>query len=109
MAETHETVIVFCSTYEQFLFHILDSVDKFRFYFARCKPTRPLASAHLLQVNTGVDAGYELEYLLLEGHCYESDSGQPPRGLQLLLGGDNRPESGTADTLVMANLVGAPI
>ena len=60
----------------------------------------------VLQVSTGIEAGYELEYLLLEGHCHESDTGQPPRGLQLLLGRDSNPSSATADTLVMANLVG---
>ncbi|XP_067949349.1 UDP-glucose:glycoprotein glucosyltransferase 1-like [Watersipora subatra] len=63
-----------------------------------------LDNIKLEQVSAGVDAVYELEYLLLEGHCYDSENGQPPRGLQLLLGRGTSPELATADTLVMANL-----
>ena len=52
-----------------------------------------------------MEAVYELEYLLLEGHCYEADSGQPPRGLQFILGRTDKPDSAVFDTIVMANLV----
>ena len=45
---------------------------------------------------------YELQYLLLEGHCFEQSTGNPPRGLQLTL---NTPKNEVAvDTIVMANL-----
>lgn len=45
---------------------------------------------------------FELEYLLLEGHAWDTALGTPPRGLQLVLGTRDRPE--TMDTIVMANL-----
>lgn len=45
---------------------------------------------------------YELEYLLLEGHCFESTMGNPPRGLQITLGTEQQPVK--VDTIVMANL-----
>ncbi|CAH1245599.1 UGGT1 [Branchiostoma lanceolatum] len=51
---------------------------------------------------TTINAEYELEYLLLEGHCYDAMSGQPPRGLQFTLGTHNTPVM--VDTIVMANL-----
>uniref|UniRef100_A0A8C0J494 UDP-glucose ceramide glucosyltransferase-like 1 n=1 Tax=Chelonoidis abingdonii TaxID=106734 RepID=A0A8C0J494_CHEAB len=47
-------------------------------------------------------AEYELEYLLLEGHCYDITTGQPPRGLQFTLGTSANPV--IVDTIVMANL-----
>lgn len=50
-----------------------------------------------------VAAEYELEYLLLEGHCYDITTGQPPRGLQFTLGTSANPV--IVDTIVMANLV----
>lgn len=50
-----------------------------------------------------VDSVYELEYLLVEGHCLETKSGSPPRGLQFLLTPHN-PTLKIRDTLVMANL-----
>lgn len=50
-----------------------------------------------------VAAEYELEYLLLEGHCYDITTGQPPRGLQFTLGTSANPT--IVDTIVMANLV----
>ena len=54
----------------------------------------------------GVHAEYELENILLEGHCFDSGSGQPPRGLQFVLKGINEDVSTgpDVDTLVMANL-----
>ncbi|KAG0591180.1 hypothetical protein KC19_1G156300 [Ceratodon purpureus] len=47
-------------------------------------------------------AVYELEALVLTGHCYEKETREPPRGLQLLLGTKNQPHM--VDTIVMANL-----
>ncbi|CAM6098919.1 unnamed protein product [Calypogeia fissa] len=48
-----------------------------------------------------MSAVYELEALVVTGHCYEK-SGEPPRGLQLLLGTKLHPHM--VDTIVMANL-----
>ena len=50
-----------------------------------------------------VAAEYELEHLLLEGHCFDLSTGQPPRGLQFTLGMTQQPLM--QDTIVMANLV----
>lgn len=55
------------------------------------------------QVENIVAAEYELEHLLLEGHCFDVSSGQPPRGLQFTLGTAAEPV--LVDTIVMANLV----
>ncbi|XP_055465900.1 UDP-glucose:glycoprotein glucosyltransferase 2 [Psammomys obesus] len=49
-----------------------------------------------------VTAEYELEYLLLEGHCFDMMTEQPPRGLQFTLGTRSNPAM--VDTIVMANL-----
>lgn len=49
-----------------------------------------------------VHSEFELEYLLLEGHAWDTSLGTPPRGLQLVLGTRDKPE--TMDTIVMANL-----
>uniref|UniRef100_A0A6Q2ZGE8 UDP-glucose ceramide glucosyltransferase-like 1 n=1 Tax=Esox lucius TaxID=8010 RepID=A0A6Q2ZGE8_ESOLU len=49
-----------------------------------------------------VSAEYELEHLLLEGHCFDVSTGQPPRGLQFTLGTTSDPV--IVDTIVMANL-----
>lgn len=54
------------------------------------------------QVENIVAAEYELEHLLLEGHCFDVTSGQPPRGLQFTLGTASEPV--IVDTIVMANL-----
>lgn len=51
---------------------------------------------------SGVHSEFELEYLLLEGHCFEAYTGNPPRGLQLTLG--TKAEPVVVDTIVMANL-----
>lgn len=56
-----------------------------------------------LQVSGVVTAEYELEHLLLEGHCFDLSTGQPPRGLQFTLGMSQDPLM--YDTIVMANLV----
>ena len=49
-----------------------------------------------------VNAIYELEHILIEGHSQDKTTGQPPRGAQLLLGTEKDPHF--ADTLIMANL-----
>ncbi|XP_050975061.1 UDP-glucose:glycoprotein glucosyltransferase 2 isoform X2 [Labeo rohita] len=61
-----------------------------------------LDNIHLQEVSGVVNAEYELEYLLLEGHCFDVSTGQPPRGLQFTLG--MRQEPLMHDTIVMANL-----
>nr|DBA33085.1 TPA: hypothetical protein GDO54_000816 [Pyxicephalus adspersus] len=61
-----------------------------------------LDNIHLQDVDGIVTAHYELEHLLLEGHCFDVTSGQPPRGLQFTLGIKNDPVM--VDTIVMANL-----
>lgn len=62
-----------------------------------------VSSVCSFQVDSVVAAEYELEYLLLEGHCYDITTGQPPRGLQFTLGTSASPV--IVDTIVMANLV----
>ncbi|KAF8633145.1 hypothetical protein AX17_004646 [Amanita inopinata Kibby_2008] len=52
--------------------------------------------------DTSVDAVFELDYLVIEGHAWETISNAPPRGLQLQLV-DSR-NSPIADTQVVANL-----
>ncbi|XP_040835082.1 UDP-glucose:glycoprotein glucosyltransferase 1 isoform X2 [Ochotona curzoniae] len=61
-----------------------------------------LDNIYLEEVDSIVAAEYELEYLLLEGHCYDVTTGQPPRGLQFTLGTSANPV--VVDTIVMANL-----
>ncbi|XP_048350418.1 UDP-glucose:glycoprotein glucosyltransferase 2 [Sphaerodactylus townsendi] len=61
-----------------------------------------LDNIHLKEAESVVAAEYELEYLLLEGHCFDVAMRQPPRGLQFTLGTKNNPV--TVDTIVMANL-----
>ncbi|KAK7477135.1 hypothetical protein BaRGS_00031621 [Batillaria attramentaria] len=56
----------------------------------------------LEEVDKAVNAGFELEYLLLEGHCSDASTMQPPRGLQFILGTETQPA--VVDTIVMANL-----
>lgn len=50
----------------------------------------------------GVSAMYELESILIEGHCLDSTTRSPPRGLQFEISSPSRSEK--KDTLVMANL-----
>lgn len=45
-----------------------------------------LDNIRLENVESVVHSEYELEYLLLEGHCFEATMGNPPRGLQITLG-----------------------
>uniref|UniRef100_A0A8C4QCE6 UDP-glucose ceramide glucosyltransferase-like 1 n=1 Tax=Eptatretus burgeri TaxID=7764 RepID=A0A8C4QCE6_EPTBU len=61
-----------------------------------------LDNIYLNEVEGVVAAQFELEYLLLEGHCHDVTTGQPPRGLQFTLGTRKQPL--TMDTIVMANL-----
>ncbi|XP_077476984.1 UDP-glucose:glycoprotein glucosyltransferase 1 [Stigmatopora argus] len=61
-----------------------------------------LDNIYLEEVENVVAAQYELEHLLLEGHCFDVSSGQPPRGLQFTLGTASEPV--IVDTIVMANL-----
>ncbi|XP_014811121.1 PREDICTED: UDP-glucose:glycoprotein glucosyltransferase 2 [Calidris pugnax] len=61
-----------------------------------------LDNIHLQDIKGTVIAEYELEYILLEGHCFDVTTGQPPRGLQFTLGTKNNPVM--VDTIVMANL-----
>ncbi|KAM8856455.1 UDP-glucose:glycoprotein glucosyltransferase 2 isoform 4-T4 [Spinachia spinachia] len=61
-----------------------------------------LDNIHLQEVSGTVAAEYELEHLLLEGHCFDLTTGQPPRGLQFTLGTSREPLM--YDTIVMANL-----
>ncbi|XP_046423993.1 UDP-glucose:glycoprotein glucosyltransferase isoform X1 [Neodiprion fabricii] len=61
-----------------------------------------LDNIKLDNVAMGVQSEFELEHLLLEGHCFEAVMGNPPRGLQITLGTENEPV--IVDTIVMANL-----
>ena len=49
-----------------------------------------------------IDAIYELQNILIEGHSRDLTKGPPPRGVQLLLGTEQSPHF--TDTLIMANL-----
>lgn len=62
-----------------------------------------LDNIHLEEVSSNlVNAVFELEHLLVEGHCFEQSNGNPPRGLQFTLGTQANPTM--VDTIVMANL-----
>ncbi|KAM4859808.1 UDP-glucose:glycoprotein glucosyltransferase 2 isoform 2-T2 [Thomomys bottae] len=60
-----------------------------------------LDNIHLKDIESIATAEYELEHLLLEGHCFDTVE-QAPRGLQFTLGTRNKPA--LVDTIVMANL-----
>ena len=55
-----------------------------------------------LKEGANVDASYELEHILIEGHSRDVTVGPPPRGVQLFLGTERDPQF--ADTIIMANL-----
>ncbi|KAA6411432.1 MAG: glycosyltransferase family 24 [Lasallia pustulata] len=55
-----------------------------------------------LKEDSNIDAIYELEHILIEGHSKDVTLGPPPRGVQLLLGTEKDPHA--ADTIIMANL-----
>jgi UDP-glucose:glycoprotein glucosyltransferase len=61
-----------------------------------------LKSIDKSQRANGVSAIFELEYILIDGHCRDMSSQGPPRGLQFVLGSNNAPNM--TDTIVMANL-----
>ncbi len=55
-----------------------------------------------LKEGVDVDATYELENILIEGHSRDVTVGPPPRGVQLYLGTEK--DTHFADTIIMANL-----
>ncbi len=55
-----------------------------------------------LKEGADVDAIYELEHILIEGHSRDVTVGPPPRGVQLYLGTEKDPQF--ADTIIMANV-----
>ncbi|TVY85525.1 UDP-glucose:glycoprotein glucosyltransferase [Lachnellula suecica] len=61
-----------------------------------------LDNIKLSSIKTDVDALYELENILIEGHSREIPGGAAPRGAQLVLGTERDPHF--ADTIIMANL-----
>ena len=61
-----------------------------------------LDNIHLAQADEFVYGDFDLEHIIIEGHCSEHEASQPPRGLQFTLGTDSEPEK--FDTIVMANL-----
>lgn len=50
-----------------------------------------LDNIKLADIGGPVHSEYELEYLLLEGHCFDTTIGSPPRGLQFTLGTKDNP------------------
>ncbi|KAJ3497246.1 hypothetical protein NLG97_g2045 [Lecanicillium saksenae] len=60
-----------------------------------------LDNIKLSSIKSGVDATYELEHILIQGHSREGKS-SPPRGAQLVLGTEKQPH--LTDTIIMANL-----
>ena len=66
------------------------------------KSVYDLDNIKLEGIDHGVSSEWELGSILLEGHCFESGTGNPPRGLQLNLGTKANPNH--TDTIVMANL-----
>lgn len=62
-----------------------------------------LDNLHLAEIpGNSAYADFELEHLLLEGHCFDIKNSSPPRGLQFVLGTMQYPT--LFDTIVMANL-----
>lgn len=72
------------------------------YHFPRLITKSHLRKWSVLQVSSDVEAIFSLEYILLEGHCFDEVSGSPPRGLQFVLGTAANPAQ--FDTIVMANL-----
>ncbi|KAH9904549.1 UDP-glucose:glycoprotein glucosyltransferase [Xylariomycetidae sp. FL2044] len=60
-----------------------------------------LDNLKLSSTQSDIEAVYELENILIEGHSREG-TGSPPRGVQLVLGTEHDPHF--ADTIIMANL-----
>lgn len=63
--------------------------------------THDLDNIKLSSAKSDVDATYELEHILIEGHSREGE-GAPPRGAQLVLATEKDPL--LTDTIVMSNL-----
>lgn len=62
-----------------------------------------LDNLKLSTVKSGdVEATYQLDYILIEGHSSDVQRNQAPRGAQLVLSTDSNPHF--ADTIIMANL-----
>ncbi|KAI1435884.1 UDP-glucose:glycoprotein glucosyltransferase [Xylaria sp. CBS 124048] len=61
-----------------------------------------LDNLKLSSIKSDVEATYELEHILIEGHSRQIPGGAPPRGVQLLLGTERDPHC--ADTIIMANI-----
>jgi UDP-glucose:glycoprotein glucosyltransferase len=61
-----------------------------------------LDNVKLSSVKSDVEALYELEHILIEGHSRQIPGGAAPRGAQLILGTERDPHF--ADTIIMANL-----
>ena len=61
-----------------------------------------LDNIKLSSVKSDVDATYELEHILIEGHSREGSRGSPPQGAQLALSTEKDPL--ITDTIIMANL-----
>ncbi|KAJ3578882.1 hypothetical protein NPX13_g1689 [Xylaria arbuscula] len=61
-----------------------------------------LDNLKLSSIKSDVEAIYELENILIEGHSRQLPGGGPPRGVQLLLGTERDPHF--ADTIIMANI-----
>lgn len=61
-----------------------------------------LDNVKLSSTKSDVDATYELEHILIQGHSREGKKSSPPRGAQLVLGTEKDPH--LTDTIVMANL-----
>ncbi len=55
-----------------------------------------------VRAGSDVDAIYELEHILIEGHSRDITLGPPPRGAQLVLSTQSNPHF--ADTIIMSNL-----
>ncbi|KAK5137202.1 hypothetical protein LTR08_000707 [Meristemomyces frigidus] len=55
-----------------------------------------------VKIDTDIEATYELEHILIEGHSRDVTLGPPPRGAQLVLSTELDPHF--ADTIIMANL-----
>ncbi|KAL7619949.1 killer toxin resistant protein [Parahypoxylon ruwenzoriense] len=66
------------------------------------KSVHDLDNLKLSSIKTDVDAVYELEHILIEGHSREVPTGGPPRGVQLLLATEL--DSYFDDTIIMANI-----
>jgi len=61
-----------------------------------------LDNIKLSSIKNDVNALYELEHILIEGHSREIPGGAAPRGAQLVLGTERNPHF--ADTIIMSNL-----